>query len=57
MTTSTTTPKHAIRTRFGWLLAPFAALAFPFMLTACNTVDGAGEDIEQAGEAISDSSD
>jgi len=29
-----------------------AALAIPFALAACNTVEGAGEDVEAVGEAI-----
>ncbi len=38
------------RTRYGALLV--AAAALPFALTACNTVEGAGEDVEAVGEAI-----
>jgi predicted small secreted protein len=29
-----------------------AALACLFMLTACNTIEGAGKDIKKAGEKI-----
>lgn len=32
-------------------------LVFTLTLTACNTMEGAGEDMEDAGEAISDSAD
>lgn len=39
----------------------FPALLFAglsaFALAACNTVEGAGEDIESAGESIQDSAD
>jgi predicted small secreted protein len=31
-----------------------AALAASFLLAACNTVKGAGEDMQSAGEAVSD---
>lgn len=34
----------------------FAGLS-AFALAACNTVEGAGEDIESAGESIQDSAD
>jgi predicted small secreted protein len=30
-----------------------AALAASFAVTACNTVSGAGKDVEAAGEAVS----
>ena len=30
------------------------ALAFAFGLSACNTMEGAGQDIEKAGDAIKD---
>ena len=30
------------------------ALAASFLLAACNTVEGAGEDMQSAGEAVSD---
>ena len=29
-------------------------LTAPFLLTACNTVEGAGQDISNAGQAISE---
>ncbi|QZP08160.1 entericidin A/B family lipoprotein [Caenibius sp. WL] len=31
-----------------------AALAASFLLAACNTIEGAGEDMQSAGEAVSD---
>ena len=36
------------------LYALLFALTFAFGLSACNTMEGAGEDIEQAGDAIGD---
>jgi len=30
------------------------AFAASFLLAACNTVEGAGEDMQSAGEAVSD---
>lgn len=33
------------------------ALAALFALSACNTVDGVGKDVEQGGEAISNTAD
>lgn len=45
---------NPVRIWLGRLLTPLAAFTFPFMLTACNTVEGAGDDIEAAGDAISD---
>jgi entericidin B len=33
------------------------AFAFCFSLTACNTVEGVGKDMEAAGDAIEDSAD
>ena len=38
------------------LISLFAALSALIALTACNTVDGVGEDLEDAGESIQDSS-
>ncbi|WP_297809399.1 entericidin A/B family lipoprotein [uncultured Methylophaga sp.] len=32
-------------------------LAFSLSLTACNTVEGVGKDVEAAGDAIEDSAD
>jgi predicted small secreted protein len=37
------------------VIALFAAALLVAGMTACNTVEGAGEDIESAGEAIQDS--
>ena len=34
-----------------------AALGLVAVLTACNTIDGAGKDIEKAGETIQDATD
>jgi len=46
--------------RFGkaiWTLAIVGLLGgLAALMTACNTVEGAGEDIEEGGEAISDTS-
>ena len=35
-------------------IATLLALSFGLMLTACNTVKGAGQDIQKAGTAIED---
>jgi len=37
------------------LISTFLALAFALSLSACNTVEGAGKDIQKGGEAIQDS--
>jgi predicted small secreted protein len=37
-------------------LAP-ASIAFALALSACNTVEGAGRDIQSAGEAVEDVAD
>jgi predicted small secreted protein len=34
------------------LLPAFTIMLFAFALSACNTISGAGEDIEAVGEAI-----
>ena len=39
------------------ILTACSLVVFVLTLSACNTVDGAGEDIEDAGESISDSAD
>ena len=39
---------------FAPLLAAFFAVGFLGTLAGCNTVDGAGKDIQQGGRAISD---
>ncbi|MEM6458973.1 MAG: entericidin A/B family lipoprotein [Planctomycetota bacterium] len=39
------------------LIAAASAFVFVLTLTACNTVEGAGEDIQAAGEGISDAAD
>jgi entericidin B len=36
------------------LISTFLVLAFAFTLSACNTVEGAGKDIQKGGEAIED---
>jgi predicted small secreted protein len=39
--------------RILWLLAMYAVIGFnAFALSACNTIRGAGEDIEASGEMI-----
>lgn len=38
-------------------LAILCAVATCFALTGCNTVEGAGKDIEKAGESIQDAAD
>lgn len=37
------------------LLSTFAALFMVIGLGACNTIAGAGEDVESAGDAVEDS--
>jgi predicted small secreted protein len=32
----------------------FSAAALPILLSACNTVEGVGEDVEATGQAIDD---
>lgn len=41
-------------THFKALYALFLALTFAGSLSGCNTIEGAGQDIEQAGDAIKD---
>lgn len=36
------------------LISTFLVLAFAVTLNACNTVEGAGKDIQKGGEAIED---
>lgn len=38
------------------LLTLLGLIASAFALTACNTVDGVGEDMEETGQAIEDGS-
>jgi predicted small secreted protein len=38
----------------GWFVAAIAAILW---LSACNTMEGAGEDIQDAGEAVEDAAD
>ena len=42
--------------RLAWLLGAVGA-GWAMMLTGCNTVEGAGEDIGSAGEGISEAAD
>jgi predicted small secreted protein len=35
-------------------IATIAALSFAFLLAGCNTIKGAGQDIQKAGEKIED---
>lgn len=35
----------------------FACLTFTFQMTGCNTVEGAGEDVEAIGEGVQDAAD
>lgn len=37
------------------ITATFLSLFFIFGLTACNTIEGAGKDVEAAGGAVEDS--
>jgi predicted small secreted protein len=39
------------------LFALTLAVLSAFSLTACNTVEGAGRDVERAGEAVQDAAD
>lgn len=58
MDTQTTTPTLSTATRTAITIA--ATLAFSssaLILTACSTTKGLGEDIEYAGDAISDTAD
>lgn len=36
------------------LISTFLVLTFALTLSACNTVEGAGKDIQKGGEAIED---
>lgn len=53
MTSAKATPFDARKLALALAVAGFSIAA----LSACNTVDGAGQDIENTGEAIQDSSD
>jgi entericidin B len=53
MTTAKATPFDARKLALVLAVAGFSMAA----LAGCNTVDGAGEDIESTGEAIQESSD
>ncbi len=39
------------------MLCLLAAMALTPALTGCNTMEGAGEDIEEAGDAVEDATD
>lgn len=43
-----------IRKHLARLALLASALLLPFALTACNTTEGVGEDLEAAGESIDD---
>lgn len=53
MTSLQATPLDARKLVFALAVAGFSLAA----LAGCNTVDGAGQDIENTGEAIQDSTD
>ena len=38
-----------------FMTSPILGLTFAFALSACNTFEGAGEDVEAAGSAIDES--
>jgi entericidin B len=42
------------RTRMAWVFGVIAAMLIAMAVSACNTVEGAGEDISAAGGAMSD---
>jgi predicted small secreted protein len=39
------------------LVSVFAVIAFPVLLSACNTAQGMGEDVSAAGAAITNTAD
>jgi predicted small secreted protein len=49
--------KEASMRRFAHLFAGTIVLASVFLLGACNTMEGVGEDVEGAGESIQDAAD
>jgi predicted small secreted protein len=51
------TRKAPNRSEFNWLFALVASLLMAFALSACNTVEGMGEDVSAAGGAMSDTAD
>jgi predicted small secreted protein len=51
---SHSTDKETVMTR---LLALLAAAAVASMLTACNTVEGAGKDVKATGQAVENAAD
>lgn len=46
-----------VRKRLMWLLVLACGLWTMTALTACNTTEGVGEDIQEGGEAIEDAAD
>jgi len=42
------------RTQMTWALGMIAALLIAMAVSACNTMEGAGEDVSAAGGAMSD---
>lgn len=46
-----------LRKTFLAFAVAIACLTFTFQMTGCNTVEGAGEDVEAAGEGIQDAAD
>lgn len=49
-----TKPCLLARRVWALMLVLFSAAALPILLTACNTVEGVGEDVEATGQAIDD---
>jgi entericidin B len=45
------------RVHLAWLFGTVAALMLAMSVSACNTMEGAGEDISAAGGAMSDTAD
>lgn len=45
------------RSRKFWMLAVLGLMWVVTQMTACNTMEGAGEDIQEGGEAIEDAAD
>jgi entericidin A len=43
--------------KYAGILIPLASAAGVLLLSACNTVEGVGRDVERAGDAIQDEAD
>ncbi len=43
--------------KYAGILIPLASAAGALLLSACNTVEGVGRDVERAGDAIQDEAD